>query len=70
MITLDKKMANIVSGIDNKEKNDICVISYPDYKDTEIYMKVIDQLSDLRQDFIEINLDTFDIGFNKQRIHF
>jgi len=54
-----------VSGFDNKEKNDICVISYPDYKDTEIYMKVINQLSDLSQDFIEIDLDTFDIGFNK-----
>ncbi len=54
-----------MSGFDNKEKNDICVISYPDYKDTEIYMKVINQLSDLSQDFIEIDLDTFDIGFNK-----
>ena len=54
-----------MSGIDNKEKKDICVISYPDYKDTEIYMKVIDQLSDVSQDFIEIDLDTFDIGFNK-----
>tara|TARA_B100000131_G_scaffold98706_1_gene95835 strand:+ start:945 stop:1820 length:876 start_codon:yes stop_codon:yes gene_type:complete len=54
-----------VSGFDNKEKNDICVISYPDYKDTEIYMKVINQLRDLSQDFIEIDLDTFDIGFNK-----
>ncbi len=54
-----------MSGFDNKEKNDICVISYPDYKDTEIYMKVINQLRDLSQDFIEIDLDTFDIGFNK-----
>ena len=48
----------------NKLKKDICVISYPDYKDTEIYMKTIGQLKDLNHSFTELSLDTFDTDFN------
>ena len=53
-----------MSRIGSKVKKDICVISYPEYKDTEIYIKVIDQLRDLNHDYIEIDLSAFDIGFN------
>ena len=48
----------------NKLKKDICVISYPDYKDTEIYMKAIEQLKDLDHSFTELSLDTLDTDFN------
>ena len=48
----------------NKLKKDICVISYPDYKDTEIYMKTIEQLKDLDHSFTELSLDTLDTDFN------
>ena len=40
-----------MSRIGSKVKKEICVISYPDYKDTEIYMKAIEQLKDLDHSF-------------------
>ena len=53
-----------MSRIGSKVKKDICVISYPDYKDTEIYMKAIEQLKDLNHSFTELDLDSFDTDFN------
>ena len=38
----------------------VCVISYPDYKETEIYIKLIDQLNKLDCSFIELDLSSFD----------
>ena len=42
------------------EKKTVCVISYPDYKEAEIYIKLINQLKKLDCNFTELDLSLFD----------
>ena len=47
-------------------ENKVRVLSYPDYKETEIYAKLIEQLNKADQEYEELDLSIFGTKFNSE----